>query len=114
MSTVRRLAPFAASFLAYVAFLHWADGPWKRWKQGREPAVLDPWSWTHLAWGYAARRQGVGFGELLVLGLANEAVEAWASRHRPDLLWGESDVPLNSVADVALNQAGWLLAGEGS
>ncbi len=101
---------YVALYGAYVAALHALDGPWRRWKFGWEGRAVDPWTLQHLLWGAIAQRVGVGPGQLALLGLANEAVEAGVRHYRPDLLWGTPETPLNVAADLVANQAGWELA----
>jgi hypothetical protein len=101
---------YVALYGAYVVALHAIDGPWKRWKQGREGKALDPWTLQHVLWGAIAYRMGVDRSQLVALGTANEVVEAGVRTFRPDLLWGTPESPANVIVDVAANWAGWELA----
>jgi hypothetical protein len=102
---------FSGLFLAYVTAIHLVDGPWRRWKKGREGDALDPWTLSHVASGFIANRMGVGEGEFMALGVVNEVAELWIRENRPDLLWGEPESPGNVAADIAANWLGYKLGG---
>lgn len=101
---------FVALYGAYVAGLHVFDGPWRRWKSGYEGAALDPWTLQHVLWGAIANSMSVGRGQLAVLAVANEVVEAGVRALRPDLLWGTPETPANVAVDLVATLAGWELA----
>lgn len=106
-----RVKSFVATYAAYVLFLHAVDGPWRRWKKGRQRPAVDPWTLQHLGWGAIARAWGLTREEFFALGLANEAVELATRIARPDLLWGSPESLPNVAVDIAANAAGFELAG---
>ncbi len=105
--TTKGVGPYVLLYGAYVAALHLIPGPWHAWKRGYELRAVDPWTGQHLLWGAIAQRMGVSAGQLMVLGVLNEAAELLIRRYRPQWLWGQPDVPLNLAADLAANLVGW-------
>lgn len=98
---------FLAAYASYVWFLHNVDGPWRHWSRG---GMLDGWTATHVAWGAIANRMDVSLSSFMLLGLGNEAIEAWSRQNRPDLLWGEPESLSNVAADIVANFVGWKIS----
>ena len=102
--------PYVLAYGGYVAALHAVPGPWHTWKRGYELRAVDPWTGQHLIWGAVAQRFGLTPGQLMILGVLNEVGELLVRRYRPQWLWGQPDVPMNLVVDLAANLAGWYAA----
>jgi hypothetical protein len=97
---------FVALYLAYVAAIHFIDGPWKDWKKG---AVVDNWTYTHIAWGMIAKKMGLTLDELFMLEVINEAGEGFVRETRPDLTFGSPESWGNIGADFVSTNVGWHL-----
>ena len=104
---MKRVAKYSLAYLAYVTALHLIPGPWKQWKVGRAGRATDPWTLQHLLWGALGKAMGLSLTEVMVLSVANEALEAGVRRYRPDLLWGTPETPKNVVVDLLGVAAGW-------
>ena len=89
---------------AVVTGMHLVDGPWKKWTKGK---AIDPWTWTHVAWGSAGKIMGLTATEMFLLASANEVIEFGFRKTRPDLLWGTPESAANVTLDVAANMAGY-------
>lgn len=97
---------FVALYLAYVAALHYVDGPWKGWKKG---AVVDNWTYTHIVWGMIAKKMGLTLDELFLLEVINELGEGIVRETRPDLTFGSPESWSNIGMDFVSTNVGWHL-----
>lgn len=100
------LAAYVGLFSAVVVGIHVVPGPWRHWSDGK---VVDKWWLTHIVWGWLGARMNQSLDQQMALTAANEAIEAWARNHRPDLTWGGHETPANVAMDFVGNALGWWL-----
>jgi len=106
---MNRTLKFILSYGAVTAGMHVLPGPWKNWKKkGTEPA-LDMWTATHVLWSMIAKKMGIPLYVLMGLAIANEGLEWYIRKNRPDLLWGSPENSSNVMVDLLANWVGYAL-----
>jgi len=104
---VQKYYQFCGLYLLYVLGVHIVPGPWQKWtSHGR---ALDPWTLTHLMWGYLGKYYGIPLPILLALSLGNEGVEAYLRYIKFLGIWGDPETPKNIAMDLSATSLGWLL-----
>lgn len=84
-------------------------GPWKHWSTGK---AIDPWTLTHILWGWIGARMDQSFKQQITLASFNEILEVFLRKYRPDIIWGEGEPGWNVPVDLVANALGWRMGSQ--